>query len=365
MKEKKVALIHDWLNGMRGGEKVLEEIIELFPGADVFTLFLEPDKISAKIRRQKIFTSGLNRYSLIRRRYQMFLQFFPRAVESFDLSQYDLLISSSHCVAKGAIPAPQARHFCYIHSPMRYIWDQYPHYTRNLGTLKGYYMRKLSVHLRIWDTVSSRRVDHFVANSRFVRDRVMRYYKREAGVIPPPVDTDFFTPGSSGESRQPYFLSVSALVPYKRVDQLVRVFNRLKVPLIIVGKGSEEKRLRRMAAANIRFVKNLTREELRELYRRASGYVFTGVEDFGISFVEAQACGLPVIAYRRGGICDIITPDTGLLFDRSDDSSVIQAIERFRDRKLHPDDIRENSVRFSRQTFREKFYRYVEERSDD
>lgn len=364
-KRKKVALIHDWLNGMRGGEKVLEEIISVYPQADIFTLFLEKEKISSRIAGQRIFTSGLNRNRWIRKKYRFFLPLFPRAVESFDLSSYDLVISSSHCAAKGVVPAPQSRHFCYIHSPMRYIWDQYHRYFHNLGFLKRYYIRKQAVQLRIWDTLSSMRVDYFIANSRFVKDRVQRYYKRDAVVIHPPVDIEFFTPGGPARKRGEYYLAVSALVPYKRVDQLVRVFNSRSDKLLVVGKGSEEKRLKRMANANIQFYKDLSSEELRDLYRAARAVVFSGVEDFGIFFAEAQACGVPVIAYRKGGVCDIIPSNCGLLYEQADDQSLHKALERFPQMNFDPVTIRENSLRFSRRAFRENFARYVEDNSHD
>jgi glycosyltransferase involved in cell wall biosynthesis len=248
---------------------------------------------------------------------------------------------------------------------MRYIWDQYHRYFQNLGFLKRYYIRKQAVQLRIWDGLSSMRVDYFIANSNFVKDRVCRYYRRKAAVIHPPVDTEFFTPGTGRANKGEYYLAVSALVPYKRIDQLVRVFNRRSDKLFVVGKGSEEKRLKRMADSNIQFYRDLSNGELRDLYREARALIFSGVEDFGISFVEAQACGVPVIAYRKGGVCDIIPSDCGLLYEQQDDRSLQEALERFQQMTFHSGAIRENSLRFSRQTFREKFSRYVEDNSHD
>jgi len=356
----KVAIIHDWLNGMRGGEKVLEEILEIFPAADIHTLFYEPKNVSPKIKSHRVVPSSLNKYKWIRKRYKAFLPFFPAAIEEFNLKAYDLIISSSHCVAKGIIPHPHALHISYLHSPMRYIWDQYYAYFGNTFGVKKYFIKKQISKLRTWDVSSASRVDYFIANSNFVRSRIWRYYRREAEVIHPPVDTDFFKPALNPQRN--YFLCVSALVPYKKVCLLVEAFNQSGQPLIIVGKGSEEKNLKKLAEKNIEFKQNVSAEELRSLYQNAIAYVYGGIEDFGISFVESIACGTPVIAYKKGGVMDIIKPKTGILYDHQSVKDIVKATRLIQDIDYESSYLHEESLRFSRQAFRNQFKSSVQEK---
>jgi glycosyltransferase involved in cell wall biosynthesis len=365
--DKRVAIIHDWLNGMRGGEKVLEVMLDLYPQADVFTLFFEPDRISDKIKAHNIFTSRLNRFRSLRNKYRHLLPLFPATIEDFDLQSYQLVISSSHCVAKGVIPPPEAPHISYIHSPMRYIWDQYYAYFGRLGGLKKSFIRRQLSRLRTWDVASAGRVDHFVANSDFVRERIWKYYRREADVIHPPIDTQFFHP--IDDPSKDYFLTVSALVPYKMNHLLVEAFSSMGVRLIVVGRGTEEKKLRRMAGTSVEFRRDLSDGELQALYQNARALVFAGIEDFGMSFVEAQACGVPVIAYGRGGILDIIEDGrTGLLFPEQSVQGVCDALARFREIERDSEqpfaaaDLRENSFRFSIDNFKTRFKQFVEGR---
>jgi len=362
----KVALIHDWLNGMRGGEKVLENILDLFPEADVFTLFYEPGRISEKIRSQRIVTSRLNRFGAFRRRYRYLLPLFPAVVEEFDLQAYDLVISSSHCVAKGVIPAPRATHVSYIHSPMRYAWDQYYAYFGSLGRLKRAFVRRQISRLRAWDVTSSARVDHFIANSNYVKSRIRKYYRRDAEVIHPPIDTEFFHPIENPKGD--YFLTVSALVPYKMNHLLVEAFNRLDQRLVIVGRGTEEKRLRRLCRGNVEFRWDLSGEQLRELYQNARALLFAGVEDFGMSFVEAHACGVPIIAYGRGGVLDIIEDGVhGMLIPEQSVDAVVRTVEDFMkgqdsgEMRFVPADMRRNSLRFSGDHFKTRLARFLED----
>ncbi len=343
---------------MRGGEKVLEEILEFFPEADIFTLFLEEQNISPKIKAHRIIPSALNKYSFIRNRYKHFLPFFPSAVEEFNLTGYDVVISSSHCVAKGVIPSPDAVHIGYIHSPMRYIWDQYYTYFGSSKWIAKSFIKRQVSKLRTWDVSSSARVDHFIANSGFVKNRIMKYYRRESTVIHPPVDTDFFQPAAN--PRRDYFLTVCALVPYKENRLLIEAFNRNGEPLIIVGKGPEEKALRKLAAKNIIFKKNITAEELRELYRHAAAFVFAGVEDFGIAFAEAICCGTPVAAYKKGGVLDIVTEDIGVLFDSQTPEDIIDAAAKIKKMDVSPLILRENGLKFSKDNFRKKFKDFLD-----
>jgi glycosyltransferase involved in cell wall biosynthesis len=356
---RKVAIVHDWLIGMRGGEKVLESMLDIFAEADIFSLFFEPRHISEKIKSHNIFTSPLNKYAFIRNRHRHFLPLLPAAVESFPLRDYHLVISSSHCVAKGVIPGPDSLHICYIHSPMRYIWDQYESYFGRLKGLKKSFIKRQVSKLRIWDVTSSARVDYFVANSNFVKQRVEKYYRRDAVVIHPPVDTDFFKPAES--PREDYFLTVSALVPYKNNHLLVEAFNRLREPLVVVGAGPEEKRLKKMAGPNITFRKNVTAQELRALYQQAAAFVYSGVEDFGIAFVEAQACGIPVIALKKGGVLDIVEDGrTGILYEGEGIDNIARAVKRLADFRFEPSILRENSLKFSPETFKIKIQTFIE-----
>ncbi len=354
---KRTAIIHDWLNGMRGGEKVLEELLEIFPDADIFTLFLEKDKISEKIKDHKIISSSLNRSKVIKKMYRYFLPLFPRFIEDFDLKGYDLIISSSHCVAKGIIPYPYSKHISYIHSPMRYAWDQYFSYFGDMKGLKKKFIRNRMSELRKWDISSNERVDHFIANSNFVKERIRRYYRRDSEVIHPPVDTEFFTPGNNAKGK--HFVTVSALVPYKKVDILVETFNRTGDKLIIVGKGPEEKRLKNLAGKNIEFRKDLSGEMLRDIYRNSRAFVYSGIEDFGITFVEALSCGIPVISLGEGGVTDIVNNKNGILYDPEVSSGLLNALEEFKGRNFNKDNIRKSALRFSADNFRKKMTAFI------
>ncbi len=364
IRNRKVAVIHDWLNGMRGGEKVLEAILDLFPNADIFTLFLDADRISDKIKSHPIVTSSLNKRNWIKKRYRSFLPMLPAAVESFDLKGYDLVISSSHCVAKGIIPEPDTLHVSYIHSPMRYIWDQYDAYFGHLKGLKRSIVSTMTSRLRVWDVTSAARVDRFIANSTFVRSRIQKFYRRDAAVLNPPIDTDFYAPAPKSDppSSRDFFLTVSALVPYKRIDLLIEGFNRTGDKLVIIGKGPEEKRLKGLAKSNIHFKKDLAASELRDLYRNAKAFVYAGIEDFGMAFVEAMACGTPVVAFRRGGILDIVTDDHfGVLFGDQSVEALIQSLEVFKGKDYEPDLLRKRSLDFSEPVFKDRFHRLLEQ----
>ncbi len=355
---KKIAVIHDWLNGMRGGEMVLEELLDLLPGAVIFTLFLDKNRVSKKILDHKIYTSSLNRYGFIKKRYRNFLPMFPSLIEEFDLNGYDLIVSSSHCVAKGVIPHPGSKHISYIHSPMRYAWDQYHSYFGNISGLKKNYIRNRISKLRTWDVASSSRVDLFIANSTFVRDRIKRYYNRDSVVIHPPVDTGFFTP--SKNSSGDFFLSVTALVPYKRTDIVINAFNKLNEKLVIVGSGPDEKRLKKMAGKNIEFKKNISRDKLLSLYQNASAFVFAGIEDFGMAFAESMSCGTPVISFQKGGVKDIVTPSTGILYGDQSTDSLFDSVKSLRKKRFAGPELRKRALSFSREKFKERILKYLD-----
>ncbi len=331
----KVAIIHYWLVGMRGGERVLERICRLFPSADIFTHVYDPQGVSSLLRARNIKTSFIQSLPFANRMYQKYLPLMPLALEELNLEDYDLVISSEAGPAKGIIPRPDAAHVCYCHSPMRYIWDQYYCYKQASGLGVRLSMPFLAHQLRTWDIASSARVDAFVGNSHFVAQRINKYYRRYADVVHPPVDVDLFR---STPKPEPYFLWVGQLVPYKECAVAIRAFNKLKLPLLVIGHGSEEKKLKRMAAPNISFISSLPLNELRQAYANAQALIFTATEDFGIVPVEAQASGRPVIAYAAGGAMEtIIDGETGLLFDERSEDALVEAVELFLKWKAHFD----------------------------
>ncbi len=362
----KIALVHDWLNGMRGGEKVLEALCELYPSAEIFTLLLEEEKVSPRIRGMTIHTSFIQRLPLSRRHYRHYLPLFPRAIESFDLSGFDLVISTSHAVAKGCRPPTGARSICYCFTPMRYLWFFSRDYFGS-GPLRKLLLKPVFAYLRRWDLRSAARVGRFLAISKTVADRIDRVYNREAGVIYPPVDTEFFTPGSP---EGDYFLIVSALVPYKRIGLAIEAFRRLRLPLKIAGTGPDSGRLRKLAGEGIEFPGWVDDGELRELYRNCRALIFPGLEDFGIVPLEAQACGRPVIGFGQGGLAETTVPwpsapgrpPTGVFFAEPTPESLAGAVRLFLDREadFDPREIRDHARRFGREIFKEKFAAAVE-----
>jgi glycosyltransferase involved in cell wall biosynthesis len=364
----KIALVHDWLTGQRGGEKVLEVLAELFPQAPIYTLFHVPGSQTPDLESKVIRTSFLQRMPLAKRRYRSYLPFFPMAVELFDLQDFDLIISSSHCAAKGIIPRPDALHVSYIHSPMRYAWNQYFAYfsPRRLGVFSRWLIPAAISALRVWDVASAARTDIFIANSRNVAQRIEKYYRRQAEVIPPPVDTDFYQPekkdGKSDKKKgqESYFLIVSALVPYKRIDLAVEVFNRNGLELRIVGQGPDYRRLRRAAKSNVRFLGNLSGQDLRQAYREGRALLQPWEEDFGIATLEAQACGLPVIAYGRGGARETVLPgETGLLFEELSAAGLTAALDNFQGLAFNKSAARKYAMRFSRPLFKRRIHDFL------
>lgn len=324
---RRVAIVHYWLVGMRGGERVLERLIRLFPEADVFTHVYVPEAMSDVIRSRPVQTSFIQRLPGGVRHYQKYLPLMPLALEQFDLRGYDLVISSESGPAKGVIAPPDALHVCYCHSPMRYLWDHYHDYRGSAGGLTRAVMPFLFHRLRVWDTASAARVDRIAANSHFIAQRVARAWRREATVVHPPVDTSLFTPAS--EIGQ-HYLWVGQLTRYKRADIAVEAFNRLGLPLLMVGDGELAATLARTALPNITFVPRMNFDELRRAYATCRALVFTAEEDFGMVPVEAMASGRPVLAYGRGGIRDSVAPgETGLFFDAQSADALIEGVEQF------------------------------------
>lgn len=332
----RVAIIHYWLVGMRGGERVLEQLCLMFPEADIYTHVVDREKISPLLKRHRIVETFIGRLPGAKKHYQKYLALMPRALEELDLTGYDLVISSESGPAKGVIPPPDAAHICYCHSPMRYIWDQYHAYREGLGAPMRIAFGWLAPRLRTWDVISANRVDHFVANSSFVARRIRRCWRRDAEVVHPPVDLDAFAPGPAPGPDAPY-LFLSELVPYKRADLAVLACKALDRPLVVVGQGPEMERLKRMAGPRTRFVGRAPDEAMRGLYQECRALLFPGVEDFGIVPLEAMACGRPVIALGRGGALDTVRDrETGLLFDEQSVEGLSDAIRRF-EAEVEPD----------------------------
>jgi glycosyltransferase involved in cell wall biosynthesis len=345
------ALVHDWLTGMRGGEKVLEAFAARFPAAPIYTLFHFPGSVSKTIESHPVRTSFLQRAPGLRRHYRRYLPFFPAAIESFDLSRFDLVISSSHCVAKGIIPGPSTFHLCYCHTPMRYAWDQeHAYFPRRSGPVAR--LRNLILtRLRTWDASSAGRVDLFVANSSFVAQRIERYYGRQSEVLHPPVDTDFFTPGET--TGEEYCLMVAALAPYKRVDLAIVACERLGIELRVVGEGPDRDRLARQGGTRTRFLGRVDGDTLRSLYRGALCFLQPGVEDFGISTVEALACGCPVVALGRGGVLDIVSDgEHGILYrQEGDPEALATAIDKSREIRFNLLNLTQRAAEFATARF--------------
>ena len=323
-----VALAHDWLNGMRGGERCLDLICKEFPQAELYTLLYRPEQVSEAIRSRKVHVSGLQRVPGFLEHYRWFLPLFPMAMESFRVPEgTELVLSTSHCVAKGLVPPKGAKHLCYCFTPMRYAWSlQEDYFGRN--RLKRAVYDPILARLREWDRRASGRVDRFVAISRHVQARIREFYGREASVVYPPVATGFFTPDGRG-GGEGYDLVVSALVPYKRVDLAVQAYSRTGHPLKVAGVGTELERLRRLAAPNVEFLERVPDEGIRELYRGCRFLVFPGEEDFGIVPLEAQACGRPVVAYGKGGLLEtVVEGRTGVFFGEQTPEALAEAVER-------------------------------------
>mgnify|MGYP003592202369 CR=1 FL=1 len=351
----RVALVHDWLTGTRGGEKVLLSLARLFPDAPLFTLFRFPGSVPAEIEARDVRTTWLQRVVSAERDYRRLLPLYFLAAESWDLSGFDLVVSSSHCVAKAARRAPGAFHLCYCHTPVRYLHDQFDDYLRGRGRLVTAAARLVRAPLRARDVATAPRVDAFLANSENVRGRIARVYRRDARVVPAPVDASFYSPAPE-PGRREGLLVVSALAPYKRIGDAVEASARLGVPLTIAGFGPEEKRLRALAGPSVRFAGSPADEELRELYRRAALVLMPGEEDFGIVPLEAQACATPVVALGKGGALETVVDGvTGVLYAEPGALPLARAIESALSRRFDPAALVANARRFSEPAFRARF----------
>jgi glycosyltransferase involved in cell wall biosynthesis len=374
MNERRIAVVHDWLDTWGGGENVLAEILRLYPKADLFALVdFMPASLRQRLGGRRARTSFLQRLPGARKHFRGYLPLFPRAIESFDLSGYDLILSSSHAVAKGVRTADGQVHVSYCHTPMRYAWDMRGQYLGVRGLdrgLRGIVVHHLLDRLRDWDRATSGRVSQFIANSDFVRDRIARCYGRDATVIAPPVDTEFFTPAAAAirPLAREYYVTASRWVPYKRIDLIVQAFRALPGKrLIVAGDGPDAPRVRAASSANVEWTGSVTRERMRELLRGARAFVFAAEEDFGIVPVEAQACGTPVIAYGRGGALETVrgageAHATGIFFTTQSAAAIVDAIGRFEtiEPAIDAADCRANALQFGTAHFAEAYTELVE-----
>jgi glycosyltransferase involved in cell wall biosynthesis len=367
----KIAIIHEWLVTYVGSERVVEQILNLYPDADFFCLFdFLPNNERDFIRNRKIHTSFLQKMPFAKRWYRNYLPIMPFAIERFDLSGYDLLISSSHAVAKGIKKNPHQLHICYCHTPMRYAWDLQRQYLKESGLdkgIKGVLVKAILNRIKKWDVATSRKVDYFIANSHYIKNRIKRIYEREATVIYPPVDIKNF---QVNDKKENFFLTVSRMVPYKRVDLIVKAFSKIGLPLIVIGDGPDFSKIKKIAKKNVEFLGYQKGEVLREYMQKAKAFVFAAEEDFGIVPVEAQACGTPVIAYGRGGVTETVIPfgesaaPTGIFFYEQTPQAIIDALKKFKtiEDKFNPHEIRKNVERFNIERFKREFKKFVDEK---
>lgn len=364
----KVAIVHDWLTGMRGGERCLEVFCELFPQAQLYTLLHIPGSVSPVIDKMAIKTSFIQNFPFSKKSYRKYLPLFPMAVESFNLKGYDLILSCSHCVAKGIITPPDALHISYVFTPMRYVWDMYGEY---FGGRKKRIIPLFTHYLRMWDVTSSQRVDHFLCISKHVKNRIMKFYRRDAEVIHPPVDVNRFR---IRDKKEDFFLIVTSFAPYKKVDLALNAFSQLGHPLKVIGSGPEEKRLKSMAQTNVQFLGWQPDEVVADYYSRCRALIFPGEEDFGIVPLEAMASGKPVIAYGKGGALETIVPyslenkrgevPTGIFFYEQSVASLINAVKQFDsiENKFDPSAIRKHAFQWNRELFKEKMKKIIFEK---
>jgi glycosyltransferase involved in cell wall biosynthesis len=357
----KVALVHDWLTGMRGGERVLEQMIKLYPGAEIHTLLHIPGTVSEAIEACPVHTTFIQRLPYAATKYRWYLPVFPWAVEQLSLSGYDLVISSSHCVAKSVITDSTTPHLCYCHTPMRYAWDQFDAYfsRERYGTIRYATIRAIIASLRRWDRATASRVDAFAANSAWVAGRICRYYGRSATVIPPPVDTDFFVPEENVKPED-YYLVVSALSPYKCNEVVFEAFNRMQRRLVVIGTGPDKERLEALAGPTVEMLGRVDGKELRSLYQGCRGVVLAAVEDAGIVPVEVMACGRPPLVLARGGASETIRDGvTGTLIQEQTPEAIIEAIDRSEATPFNSEKIRASALQYAPDRFLGRFSTFI------
>jgi glycosyltransferase involved in cell wall biosynthesis len=372
--KSKVALVHDFLNQYGGAERVLLELHEMFPEAPIYTMLYDPKKMRGKFKKADIRTSFLQKFpKFLKKRHKYMLPFMPTAPETFNLRDYDLVISSSSAFAKGVVIKPKTIHICYCHSPMRYVWDWNEKYLdeQSLGKKRKIFARLILNYVRMWDRVAADRADYFIANSKATQDKIKKYYGRDSTVVYPPVETN---PGAKlsevseeeAFGRRDYFLIVSRLAPYKKIEVAIEAMNKLNLPLIVIGEGSPkyEKYLKSIAGPKTKFLGWIPDGKVKEYYRHCRVFLLPGEEDFGITLVEAMSFGKPVIALRKGGAIEtVIEGETGEFFNESAIEVIADAVRRFmsKEKDYDHEKIREHARKFSKERFRENFERVVGE----
>jgi len=362
----KVALTHDWLISPGGAELVTKEFASLFPEAPIFTTVYDRNKMGSMFAEDRVSTSFMQRIPFAKKYYRKMLALMPRAFEEFNLNGFDLVLSSSSCCAKGIISSTNTFHISYVHTPMRYAWDLYPDYIREAGFLTRLAMRMQMSNIRQWDALSGLRVDKYLANSREVAARISKIYRRDATVLHPPVRTDFYTPDTDSDRCDDYYLIVSRLVAYKRIDLAIKACNKLGRRLIIIGSGPQEKRLKRIAGSQIFFLGQVSDNEIRKHYRNCRAFLFPAFEDFGIAPIEAQACGKPVVALGRGGALDTVLPGlTGVFFHEQTENSLINGIRELENRYWDRNSIRTHAEKYDRKIFLSKLQAFILEALSD
>jgi len=356
----KVAIIHYWLVGMRGGEKVIEALCEMYPQADIFTHVYVPEMVSDRIRQHRIIPTFINSLPRAAKMYKTYLPLMPLALEQLDLRGYDLIISSESGPAKGIIPPPDALHVCYCHTPMRYIWNMYHDYRNGAGRLTRLMMPPLSHYLRMWDVTSAARVDSFVANSATVAKRIRRYYGSDSVVIHPPVDTDSFSIADPTALKD-YYLMAGELVSYKRPDLAVRAFNKMKLNLVVIGGGEMLDEVRSLAGPTVTVLGTQPFDVLKQHYAQCRALIFPGEEDFGMVPVEAMASGRPVVAFGRGGATETVAPGmSGIFFADQTVDAISSAVRRLDSMEIAPQKIATHARQFGRDQFFEKMRAHID-----
>jgi len=358
----KVAIVHYWLVNMRGGEKVLEALLEIFPQADIYTHVYNPKTMFSLINDRRVFTSRINRLPFAKKLYQFYMPLMPKALLDFNLQEYDLVISSESGPAKGVVPNPNAYHICYCHTPMRYLWDMYHEYFSNSSFLSRLFMKSLIPGLRMWDVTSANLVDFFIANSNYVAKRIIRYYNRQPEVIHPPVNIEKYL--SVQRKPEDFYLFFGQVTGYKRADIAIEACIKSGRKLVIAGHGAKKKDFKR--STFIRYIGRVSDDEAAILFSHAKALLYPGIEDFGIVPVEAQAAGCPVIAYREGGAVETVKENvTGVFFDKQTPESLIKAMDYFEQNEVtfNNREVFNNHVQqFSKKTFIERVQRVIEER---
>lgn len=358
----RIAFVHDYLNQYGGAERVLESFIEIFPSAPIYTLIYNAKAMRGRFFNKEIHTSFLQKIPFAKSHHRIFPILMPLAIEKFDFSGYDIVVSDSASFGKGIITKPETIHICYCHTPPRFAWDDSQKYIKEFSMFK---LAKIFIpffmnYIRVWDKEAASRVDKFICNSNFIAQRIKKYYRRDAEIIYPPVDAGFFNI-KNNDKKENYFLIVGRLLAYKKFDIAIKAFNELKLSLKIIGEGPEKKKLKNIALKNIEFLGELKEEELRKYYQECQALIFPQEEDFGIVALEAMACGKPIIAYQGGGALESVKKgETGMFFSEQTSESLIEVIKEFRPEKFNSQVIRAHAITFDKEIFKKKIKEFIE-----